>query len=279
MRSSLPLAFAALLVLRGARSSASVGDGLVDWRLVSAQAIDGERHELQVEPAAAGGAHARIPFLHGTTTLAFRYDGGVIVAVDSRASLGSFIGSRTTTKALPVSPTVLGTMAGGAADCSHWVRRVSALARLARLERGEEMGVREAARCLSRAMRECMDRGLELSVGSMVVGRDARGAPAIYYVDNQGSEVQGDVFAVGSGSTYALSVLDEGLRADLPKEAAVALARSAISCAAARDGYSGGYLNVYHLPAEGGHWERCLRLDTGTARRAAQGASSSSSAR
>lgn len=35
---------------------------------------------------------------HGTTTVAMLFDGGVIAAVDSRASMGSFVGSRTTRK-------------------------------------------------------------------------------------------------------------------------------------------------------------------------------------
>lgn len=35
---------------------------------------------------------ARIKMQHGTTTLAFRYKGGCIVAVDSRATAGSYIG-------------------------------------------------------------------------------------------------------------------------------------------------------------------------------------------
>lgn len=35
---------------------------------------------------------------HGTTTVAIVFDGGVIAAVDSRASMGSFVGSRTTQK-------------------------------------------------------------------------------------------------------------------------------------------------------------------------------------
>jgi hypothetical protein len=34
----------------------------------------------------------RIKIQHGTTTLAFRFQGGVIVAVDSRATAGSYIG-------------------------------------------------------------------------------------------------------------------------------------------------------------------------------------------
>lgn len=34
----------------------------------------------------------KIKIQHGTTTLAFRFKGGVIVAVDSRATAGSYIG-------------------------------------------------------------------------------------------------------------------------------------------------------------------------------------------
>ncbi len=34
----------------------------------------------------------RIKIQHGTTTLAFRFKGGIIVAVDSRATAGSYIG-------------------------------------------------------------------------------------------------------------------------------------------------------------------------------------------
>lgn len=35
----------------------------------------------------------KIQFLKGTTTLAFKFRNGVIVAVDSRATAGGFIGS------------------------------------------------------------------------------------------------------------------------------------------------------------------------------------------
>jgi hypothetical protein len=34
-----------------------------------------------------------IKHAHGTTTMAFVYKGGVLVAVDSRASMGSYIGN------------------------------------------------------------------------------------------------------------------------------------------------------------------------------------------
>jgi 20S proteasome subunit beta 5 len=37
--------------------------------------------------------NCRIKIQHGTTTLAFRFQGGVIVAVDSRATAGSYVGT------------------------------------------------------------------------------------------------------------------------------------------------------------------------------------------
>lgn len=71
---------------------------------------------------ANSAAKDRIRFAHGTTTLAFSFKGGIIVAVDSRASMGQYIGSGTVKKIIEINPYLLGTMAGGAADCSFWER-------------------------------------------------------------------------------------------------------------------------------------------------------------
>ena len=40
----------------------------------------------------------------------------MLIAVDSRASMGSYIGSGTVKKVIPISKFLVGTMAGGAAD-------------------------------------------------------------------------------------------------------------------------------------------------------------------
>lgn len=61
---------------------------------------------------------------HGTTTLAFKFQGGVVVAVDSRATAGAYIASGTVKKVIEINPYLLGTMAGGAADCSYWEREL-----------------------------------------------------------------------------------------------------------------------------------------------------------
>lgn len=86
-------------------------------------------HPSDKQPSAFLSAHtdsmssnpqAKIKLAHGTTTLAFRFQGGIIVAVDSRATAGSYIASGTVKKVIEINPYLLGTMAGGAADCQYW---------------------------------------------------------------------------------------------------------------------------------------------------------------
>jgi 20S proteasome subunit beta 5 len=204
------------------------------------------------------GDGTTLDVFHGTTTLAFVYGGGIIAAVDSRASLGKLVGSRTTDKVLPVSKFILGTMAGGAADCSYWIRALSTRVRQWELTEGAPCSATVAAHTLVNMVRQ--NRGL--SVGTMIMGADNAGQPCIYYIDDSGVCVRGDVFSVGSGSNYAISVLDgEVRRHDLSQEEAVALAVRAIQRATHRDAFSGGYINVYHIsPTEG--WHQVSRIDS-----------------
>ena len=64
-------------------------------------------------------------FAKGTTTLAFEFQGGVLIAVDARATMGPFISSNNVRKVIEVNEFILGTMAGGAADCSFWERHLA----------------------------------------------------------------------------------------------------------------------------------------------------------
>ncbi|PIO38156.1 hypothetical protein AB205_0136210 [Aquarana catesbeiana] len=93
-------------------------------------------------------------------------------------------------------------------------------------------------------------RGAGLCVGSMICGWDKKG-PGLYYVDENGTRLAGDLFAVGSGSSFAYGVMDSGYRYDLTTEEAYDLGRRAISYATHRDGSSGGVVNMYHMKEEG----------------------------
>jgi len=194
------------------------------------------------------GAPPAIKMLHGTTTLSFVFKGGIIVAVDSRSTMGSYIASQSVQKVIKINPYLLGTMAGGAADCSFWERELGRRTRLFELRNKERMSVAAASKVLANIM--FYYRGGGLSIGSMIAGWDKKG-PNIYYVDSDGTRLKGNRFCVGSGGTYAYGVLDSGYDFNLSVEEACELGRRAIYHATHRDAYSGGTVNVFHIAQTG----------------------------
>eukprot|EP00735_Rhodelphis_limneticus_P013599 TRINITY_DN746_c0_g1::TRINITY_DN746_c0_g1_i1::g.18455::m.18455 TRINITY_DN746_c0_g1::TRINITY_DN746_c0_g1_i1::g.18455 ORF type:complete len:288 (-),score=58.05,sp/Q54BC8/PSB5_DICDI/63.08/1e-111,Proteasome/PF00227.21/2.8e-50 TRINITY_DN746_c0_g1_i1:43-906(-) len=189
-----------------------------------------------------------IKMMHGTTTLAFRFQGGIVVAVDSRATMGQYIGSQTVKKVIEINPYLLGTMAGGAADCQFWERHLGMRCRLYELRNKERISVAAASKLLSNVVYNY--KGMGLSMGTMITGWDKTG-PALFYVDSDGTRLKGDMFSVGSGSTYAYGVLDSTYRFDMSVEEACELGRRAIFHATYRDTASGGICSVYLVQPDG----------------------------
>mmetsp|Transcript_4337 Transcript_4337/g.5029 ORF Transcript_4337/g.5029 Transcript_4337/m.5029 type:complete len:279 (-) Transcript_4337:149-985(-) len=198
----------------------------------------------------------RVKFDKGTTTIAFKYKNGIIVAVDSRASQGPYVGSQTVEKVIPINDRLLGTMAGGAADCLFWQRNLGMQARIYELKNKEPISVAAASKLLANNM--AYYRGMGLSMGTMVTGWDKSQGFELYYVDNDATRLRATeeqpFFAVGSGGTYAYGILDTEYKWDMTTEEAVKLGRKAIYHATYRDAYSGGMNNVYVVTKEG--WEK-----------------------
>uniref|UniRef100_F6RC25 Proteasome subunit beta n=2 Tax=Ciona intestinalis TaxID=7719 RepID=F6RC25_CIOIN len=197
-----------------------------------------------------------IKFNHGTTTLAFKFQHGVVVATDSRATAGDYIASQTVKKVIEINPYLLGTMAGGAADCSFWERVLAKQCRVYELRNKERISVAAASKVLANMVYNY--KGMGLSMGTMICGWDKRG-PGLYYVDSDGQRLNGSMFAVGSGATYAYGVMDAGYSNDMCVEDALALGKRAIYHATHRDAYSGGFVNLYHMKESG--WEHISWTD------------------
>jgi len=194
------------------------------------------------------GNPIKMDFNKGTTTCAFRYQGGVVVCVDSRATGGQYIGSGDVMKIIKISPFLLGTMAGGAADCTYWLRILSERCRLYELRNKERISVAAASKLLANILYNY--KGMGLSLGVMIMGYDKKG-PGLYYVDDSGNRLAGNLFAAGSGSPYALGVIDSGYKWDLADEEAYDLGKRAIVAATHRDSYSGGMVRCCHLKPTG----------------------------
>ena len=201
-------------------------------------------------------SNVKIQFDHGTTTLAFKFQHGVIVAVDSRATAGSWIASQTVKKVIEINPYLLGTMAGGAADCSYWERVLAKHCRIYELRNKERISVAAASKLLANIVYNY--KGMGLSMGTMICGWDKKG-PGLYYVDSDGQRMTNPIFSVGSGSLYAYGVLDSGYKWELTVAEAIDLGRRAIYHATHRDAYSGGVVNLYHMKETG--WEFISQTD------------------
>ncbi|CAB9520426.1 Proteasome subunit pbs-5 [Seminavis robusta] len=195
-----------------------------------------------------GDEHQAVKFAKGTTTLAFKFNDGIIISVDSRSTMGNYISSGTVQKIIKINPFLLGTMAGGAADCSFWERNLGMECRLYELRNGRRITVAAASKLLANVMSSY--RGYGLSMGTMVTGWDETG-PQLYYVDDDGTRLKGRYFSVGSGSMYAYGVLDTGYKPDLTVDEAIELGTRAIYHATHRDAASGGINNLYHMTKDG----------------------------
>ncbi|KAK1897697.1 Proteasome subunit beta type-11 [Dissostichus eleginoides] len=83
--------------------------------------------------------------------------------------------------------------------------------------------------------------------------------PSLFYVCSDGTRLQGVLFSVGSGSPYAYSILDQGVRWDLTLQEATSVAREAVYRATHRDAWSGNCVDVFHVSSAG--WKRRGRED------------------
>ncbi len=80
--------------------------------------------------------------------------------------------SQSVQKVIRINPYLLGTMAGGAADCSYWERELGRRTRLFELRNKERMSVAAASKVLSNILYYYRNYGL--SVGSMICGWDKK---------------------------------------------------------------------------------------------------------
>ncbi|XP_066528385.1 proteasome subunit beta type-11b [Hoplias malabaricus] len=220
------------------------------------------------------------PLGHGTTTMGFVFQGGVIAAADSRSSCAGLVACPSSPKILPVHSHLVGTTSGTSADCALWKRILARELRLYQLRNHRRLSTGGAAKLLSHMLHPF--KGTELCVAATLCGWDEDGhqtetqptvsikansttitqrrcGPRLFYVCSDGIRLQGELFSVGSGSPYAYSILDGRIHWGLSVDEAVSIAREAVYRATHRDAYSGNNVDLYHVTAKG--WRRRERED------------------
>lgn len=99
-----------------------IADSLLNQVEIEQLSLVEESNQLQKDKV---GNEMRKLQWHGTTTLAFKYSDDIVICVDSKASTGEYIASKTVKKVIPITESIVATMAGGAADCYHNIREVA----------------------------------------------------------------------------------------------------------------------------------------------------------
>jgi ATP-dependent HslUV protease, peptidase subunit HslV len=179
-------------------------------------------------------AEDRFPGWHGTTILAVRKGGQVVVAGDGQVSLGQTVIKGTARKVRRLSPgghAVVAGFAGSTAD---------AFTLLERLEKKLEAAPGQLQRAAVELAKDWrMDKYLR-NLEAMLIVTDGAG---LYVITGAGDvlEPEHDVAAIGSGGNYALAAARALMGSDLPAEA---VARKAMAIAADICVYTNGSLTV-----------------------------------
>ncbi len=180
----------------------------------------------------------------GTTTVGLICDGGVVLASEKRATMGS----KAAKKIYQVDERMGITTAGIVGDAQALVRILSVEARLYKIRRQEPMTVKAMTTLLSNVLSG--QRFFPYLVQLLVGGIDRNGAH-IFSVDPFGGNTdEREIAATGSGSPIAYGVLEDRYSKDMSQEEGVALAIQALHSAMKRDSASGEDMEVIVITKE-----------------------------
>ena len=180
----------------------------------------------------------------GTSIMAVRYPGGVILGADSRVTTGAYIANRVSDKLTPLyqgtDSVIFCCRSGSAADTQAVADITSHYLRMTAVEQGHGPSVRQAATLISRI---CYENKDALMAGMIVAGVDTTGSH-VFSIPLGGSLHAAPYAIGGSGSTYIYGYCDMTYREDMNGEQVEGFVTQALALAMARDGSSGGVIRL-----------------------------------
>ncbi|MHA1835801.1 MAG: archaeal proteasome endopeptidase complex subunit beta [Candidatus Odinarchaeia archaeon] len=184
----------------------------------------------------------------GTTTVGVKCKDGVILATDTRATAGSLIAHKQAQKIYVLDDHLAATIAGSVADAQKIMDTISAEAKLYKIKTGKSIRVKAAARVLANILFQSrlMPYILQLIIG----GYDDTG-PRLFILDFFGSLSEEKYTSTGSGSPFALGVLENKYDENLKVDEFIPIAIRAVKSAMERDIASGDGINVVIIKKEG----------------------------
>ncbi|HIG01561.1 MAG TPA: proteasome subunit beta [Myxococcales bacterium] len=219
----------------------------VDWRgnyqgSSFFELLQVEQPQLMPNMSAMGQAPIdSIP--HGTTVLAMRYEGGVLVAGDRLATAGHSVASRDVVKVFATDNHSCMAISGAAGPSIEMAKVLSVeLEHYEKIE-GQALELDGKANKLSQMIRQNLPAAMQgLAVVPLFAGFDLRrGSGRLWKFDITGGRYEEAEFdATGSGGIYARETIKQGWRSNMDQESATKLAVDALTAAADEDRATGG---------------------------------------
>ena len=191
-------------------------------------------------------------FRKGTTTVGIVCKDGVILAADKRATAG-FVVNKHTQKIHKVNDYMALTMAGLVSDAQLLVKLIKAETKLKDLQTNRNANVKEAANLAAGMLYNNIRRYSAVPgiVAFLLGGHDEDG-DHLYDLGIDGSITEiNDYVSDGSGSVFALGVLEALFKDGMTTEEGTKLAVKAINAALQRDTATGNGIDVWLINQKG----------------------------
>ena len=182
----------------------------------------------------------------GTTTIGVVCKDGVILASDTRVTMGFYIAHKKGKKVYKIDHHLGMTIAGTVADAQKVIDIITANAQLYSINLNRPMPVSAAARLTSNLLFSA--RGLMAQI--LVGGVDETG-PHVYNLDPFGSLTEEKSVSTGSGSPVAIGVIEDKFREDMTVKEALPIIVKAVNAAMKRDIASGNNYDIVVIDSAG----------------------------
>ena len=189
----------------------------------------------------------------GTTTLGIICKDGIVLAADKRTSAGYMIANKRTNKINQISDYAVITQAGLVSDAQLLTRIIKAQIKLEEMRRSSPLHMKEVANLLASLLYTNIRRMsmVQSIVGFLLAGKDSKGFH-LYDLGIDGSVTKFDDYAsTGSGSNFAMGVLESSYTKNMSIEEGIKLGMKAINTAMQRDMASGGGVDVVTITSKG----------------------------
>jgi len=184
----------------------------------------------------------------GTTTVGAISKEGVILASDTRVTMGSLIVHKKGKKVYKIDNHLAMTISGVVADAQKTVATLKANARMYRLQRRIAMPVSAAARLVANLF---FSHRLFPFMAQIIIGGIDSSGPHLFSIDPFGSITEEKYVATGSGSPIAYGILEERFKEDLSLEEALPIVGQALRSAMKRDVATGDSLDIVVIDKNG----------------------------